>query len=270
MKPVFLSSALQVSPLILAATLFAKANPALSQASNIVPDDTLGEESSQVIENFNELPVEVITGGAQRGQNLFHSFQEFNVSEGRGAYFNSPNVDVQNIFSRVTGSNPSEIMGVLGTFGESNPDLYLINPNGIVFGENSSLDVGGSFTATTADGIEFSEGGFFSAVTPGESLLTISVPLGLQFGSTPGSIVNRSFAQDETGENVGLQVPTGKNLSFIGGKVSFEAGKATASGGNINIGGLSESGTVTLRLMLRKELAWQVKIRIYLAELPTI
>ena len=138
MKPVFLSSALQVSPLILAATLFTKANPALSQASNIVPDDTLGDESSQVIENFDGQPVEVITGGAQREQNLFHSFQEFNVSEGRGAYFNSPNVDVQNIFSRVTGSNPSEIMGVLGTFGESNPDLYLVNPNGIIFGENAS------------------------------------------------------------------------------------------------------------------------------------
>ena len=246
MKPVFLSSALQVSPLILAATLFAKANPALSQASNIVPDDTLGEESSQVIENFDGQPVEVITGGAQREQNLFHSFQEFNVSEGRGAYFNSPNVDVQNIFSRVTGSNPSEIMGVLGTFGESNPDLYLVNPNGIVFGENASLDVQGSFTATTAEAIEFSEGGFFSAVAPGESLLTISVPLGLQFGSTPGSIVNRSFVEDSTGELVGLQVPSGESLTLVGGEVRFEAGEATARGGNINIGGLGTAGTVSL------------------------
>ena len=168
MKLVYLAYTLQLSPLFLAATLFSKANPALSQASNIVPDNTLGEESSQVIknQNVNGLPTEVITGGAQREQNLFHSFQEFNVSEGRGAYFNSPNVDIQNIFSRVTGSNPSEIMGVLGTFGESNPDLYLINPNRIIFGENSSLDVGGSFTATTADAIEFGEGGLFSAVAP--------------------------------------------------------------------------------------------------------
>ncbi|MEL7408773.1 MAG: filamentous hemagglutinin N-terminal domain-containing protein, partial [Cyanobacteria bacterium J06558_2] len=161
MKLRFPAPLVRVSPLIFVSTLFSKADPALSQASNIIPDNTLGEESSQVIENFNEQPIEVITGGAQREQNLFHSFQEFNVSEGRGAYFESPNVDVQNIFSRVTGNNPSEIMGVLGTFGESNPDLYLINPNGIIFGEQSSLDVGGSFTATTAEGIEFSEGGFF-------------------------------------------------------------------------------------------------------------
>lgn len=206
---------------------------------------TIGEESSQVIENVNEQPIEVITGGAQREQNLFHSFEEFNVSEGRGAYFNSPNVDIQNIFSRVTGSNPSEIMGVLGTFGESNPDLYLINPNGIIFGENAALDVQGSFTATTADGIEFSEGGLFSAVAPGESLLTISVPLGLQFGSSPGSIINRSFVTDNTGDFVGLQVPSGENLTLVGGEILFDGGEATARGGNINIGGLSKSGTVT-------------------------
>jgi large exoprotein involved in heme utilization and adhesion len=61
-----------------------------AQQSNIVPDNTLGAESSQVISNFQGLPIEVITGGATRGINLFQSFQEFNISEGRGAYFFSP------------------------------------------------------------------------------------------------------------------------------------------------------------------------------------
>lgn len=83
MKPAYLVYPLHVYSLILCTTLVSKANPAFAQASNIVPDDTLGDESSQVIENFNGQPTEVITGGAQRGQNLFHSFQEFNVSEGR-------------------------------------------------------------------------------------------------------------------------------------------------------------------------------------------
>jgi large exoprotein involved in heme utilization and adhesion len=55
----------------------------LAQQSNIVPDNTLGAESSQVISNFGGLPREVITGGAIRQINLFHSFKEFNISDGR-------------------------------------------------------------------------------------------------------------------------------------------------------------------------------------------
>jgi large exoprotein involved in heme utilization and adhesion len=77
------------------------------QQSNIVPDNTLGTESSQVIGNLNfqGQPTEVITGGATRGINLFHSFREFHVSEGRGAYFFNPSADIQNILARLTGSN---------------------------------------------------------------------------------------------------------------------------------------------------------------------
>ena len=86
-----------------------------AQQSNIVPDNTLGAESSQVIDNLRGQPIEVITGGAIRQINLFHSFGEFNISEGRGAYFFSPNVEIQNILARVTGNNRSEILGTLGT-----------------------------------------------------------------------------------------------------------------------------------------------------------
>ena len=211
MKPIYFVYSLHSSVLVLFATILSQTNSVLAQDSNIVPDDTLGAESSVV--NPRDETSDSIEGGALRGQNLFHSFQEFNVGEGRGVYFANPDA-VSNIFSRVTGNNASNILGTLGVDGAA--DLYLINPNGIVFGEGASLDVQGSFTATTADAIEFSEGGLFSAVAPGESLLTISVPLGLQFGSTPGSIINRSFVEDSTGEFVGLQVPTGENLTLVG------------------------------------------------------
>ncbi|MCA1992038.1 MAG: filamentous hemagglutinin N-terminal domain-containing protein [Coleofasciculus sp. S288] len=92
--------------------------------SNIVADDTLGAENSVVVRDFNGLPVEVIQGGAARGQNLFHSFLEFNVDANRGAYFFSP-ADIQNILARVTGGSPSKILGTLGTFGDSTPNLFL-------------------------------------------------------------------------------------------------------------------------------------------------
>ena len=225
MKPIYSSYPINSSALILFATILSQTNSVLAQTSNIIPDNTLGAESSVV--NPRDENSDRIDGGAIRGQNLFHSFQEFNVGEGRGAYFANPDA-VSNIFSRVTGNNVSNIFGTLGVDGAA--DLYLVNPNGIVFGENSSLDVQGSFTATTADAIEFGEGGLFSAVEPGESLLTISVPLGLQFGSSPGSIINRSVGENPdgetniTGDSVGLQVPAGKTLTLVGGKRLLKGG----------------------------------------------
>jgi large exoprotein involved in heme utilization and adhesion len=77
-----------------------------AQQSNILPDNTLGAEFSQVIGNYQGQAIEAITGGAIRQINLFHNFGEFNVSEGCGAYFVSPSADIQNILARVTGSNP--------------------------------------------------------------------------------------------------------------------------------------------------------------------
>ena len=215
----------------------AKSDRALAQ-SNIVPDGTLGTESSTVIQNFNGLAVEAIDGGAIRGANLFHSFQEFNVSEGRGAYFFSPTATIQNILTRVTGNNPSEILGTLGTFGQSNPNLFLINPNGIIFGPNARLDVGGSFVASTASAITFPNGIKFSATNPqAPPLLTVSVPLGLQYGSNAGSIaVQRSF----------LQVPDGQTLALVGGNVSLDGAILAAVGGRVELGAVAGTGTVEL------------------------
>jgi filamentous hemagglutinin family protein len=108
--------------------------------AQIEPDDSLGSERSVVTPLDPDLPADEIDGGAIRGANLFHSFREFNVTQGRAAYFFSPNPEIQNILARVTGSNRSEILGTIGTFGNSNPNLFLINPNGILFGSRASLD----------------------------------------------------------------------------------------------------------------------------------
>lgn len=215
------------------------ANSAFAQ-SVIIPDRTLGsEENSQKIENYGNNPIEVLTGGAIRGQNLFHSFLEFNVSEGRSAFFLNPSSDIQNIFVRVTGSNHSKILGTLGTFG-FNANLLMINPHGIVFGANARLNVSGSFVASTANGIKFADGNIFSATSPQTiPLLTVNVPLGLQFAGTGGEIkMNRqSF----------LQVPSGKTLALVGGNVSLDGGyQLFAPSGQIALGGILEAGTIGL------------------------
>ncbi|MEH1860073.1 MAG: filamentous hemagglutinin N-terminal domain-containing protein [Nostoc sp.] len=152
-----------------------------AQQSNIVPDNTLGAESSQVIDNFQGLPIEIITGGATRQINLFHSFREFNISTGRGAYFFTPNADIQNILAWVTGNNSSEILGRLGTLSSSSRNLFLINPNGIVFGKDASLDVQGSFIGTTANGVQFDNQGVFSATNPQAAPLLTVNPSALLF-----------------------------------------------------------------------------------------
>ncbi|MEH1869305.1 MAG: filamentous hemagglutinin N-terminal domain-containing protein [Nostoc sp.] len=219
-----------------------------------MPDNTLGSESSQVIGNFQGLPIEVITGGATRQINLFHSFQEFNISEGRGAYFFSPSADIQNILARVTGSNPSEILGRLGTFGNSSPNLFLINPNGIVFGKNASLDVQGSFVGTTANGIQFGNQGVFSATNPqAAALLTIN-PSVLLFNQIQayGGIINQSQAPAGTnliGQDVtGLRVSDGKSLLLVGGNINIDGGSVRAYGGNVELAGLAAPGNVGLNI----------------------
>ena len=120
--------------------------------AQIDPDQTLGNENSMVTPNVNVQGdlADLIEGGAERGSNLFHSFENFNVLEGQRVYFANPN-GIDSILSRVTGTNPSNLFGTLGVDGAA--DLFLVNPNGIVFGENVQLDVEGSFNATTADGI---------------------------------------------------------------------------------------------------------------------
>ncbi|MHC5856008.1 two-partner secretion domain-containing protein [Nostoc sp.] len=227
----------------------------LAQSSNIVPDNTLKSESSLVEQNFLGLPIELIQGGAIRGVNLFHSFQEFNVSEGRSAYFRTPSADIQNIVARVTGKNPSLIFGGLGTLDESNyffskANLFLINPNGIIFGRNASLNTGGSFVATTADAVQFNNQGLFSTSTPEvPQLLTINPSAFLFNQIQPAPIINQSRGVNLYPDiTTGITSSYGKSLLLLGGDVIFDGGILTAFGGKVEVGGLAQKGSVGLNI----------------------
>jgi filamentous hemagglutinin family protein len=208
--------------------------------SLIVPDNTLGSERSIVAP---EVDFESITGGAARGTGLFHSFSQFNVGNGLNAYF-LVRPETQMIFARVTGADPSSILGRLGTridnatLSPSTASLFLLNPNGIVFGPNAKLDVAGSFLGTTASAIRFANGQLFSAVNPQGPLLTVSVPVGLQMGQKVGDIrFNGAF----------LIGGTGQTLGFIGGNVQVLSGAfLAADSGRLDIGAVGEEAVVGL------------------------
>ncbi|EGJ30157.1 MULTISPECIES: S-layer family protein [Moorena] len=220
------------SPFVLCSLL--AATTALGQ---ITPDNTVGNERSVVTPNVdvNGNLADLIEGGAIRESNLFHSFQDFNVAEFGRVYFANP-AGIENILSRVTGGNVSNILGTLGVLGNAN--LFLINPNGIVFGPNSILDIGGSFFGSTADSVLFEDGTVFSAKNPnGKPLLTINIPSGLQYGSNPGSITNQSSL---------FQVPNGQTLGLIGGDINIPGGNLTATDGRIELGSVGSNSVVNL------------------------
>jgi filamentous hemagglutinin family protein len=208
------------------------ATTALAQVN---PDNTL-DTQVQTQGNVSE-----ITGGQTRGSNLFHSFQDFSVETGSEAFFNNAN-NISTIFSRVTGDNISQIDGLIRANGSA--DLFLINPNGIIFGENAQLNIGGSFLGSTASSILFEDGEFSATDLDSPPLLTINAPIGLGLPDNPGAIVNRSRVEDSEANPVGLSVLAGNNFSLVGGEINFEGGNATAAGGNVELGGLSTAGTI--------------------------
>ncbi|MGA7933153.1 MAG: filamentous hemagglutinin N-terminal domain-containing protein, partial [Kovacikia sp.] len=222
------------------------------QASGqIVPDNTLPINSS-VPPGCTAC---TITGGTIRNSNWFHSFSQFSVPTGGEAFFNNVNPTIQNIITRVTGGSISRIDGMLRANGTAN--LFLINPSGIVFGPNAQLNLGGSFIASTANSLKFSDGTEFSAVNPSASpLLTMSTPLGLQYGSNPGSIEvqgpgNFLFVNAPPFQIVrdfrppGLQVQPGQTLALVGGDLLLQGGNLTAEGGRVELGSVA-GGTVML------------------------
>lgn len=163
----------------LCGTLLASLGLSLPGLAQVVPDSTLGSEGSIVTPGVSTPAgiVDLVGGGALRDRNLFHSFLDFNVYSGQRLYFANP-ATVETIISRVTGHGISDIRGTLGVLGDAS--LFLINPNGIIFGPNSELDIRGSFVAATASDLAFEGGYVFSAVNPDiPPLLTINAPLGI-------------------------------------------------------------------------------------------
>jgi filamentous hemagglutinin family protein len=220
-KPEYFLRAAQVLSACLGA-LAALFLPVITTAQPITSDGSTG---TVVTPNSNPTVYD-ITGGqlSQDGKNLFHSFTQFGLDANQTANFLS-NPSILNILGRVIGGNPSIINGLIQVTG-GNSNLFLINPAGIIFGANSSLNVPADFTATTATRIGFGNNTWFNAIGTNNYATLVGTPsiFAFESASTPGAIINAGQ----------LNVPAGSNLSLLGGTV-VNTGQLTASGGNITV-----------------------------------
>lgn len=222
-----------------------------SVEAQVVPDNSLGLESSIAV------PIragrEDITGGAIRGENLFHSFESFNLSEGTEAYFISPN-GISHIFSRVTGSDVSEVLGKLG----ASTDLFFLNSNGILFGPNASLDINGSLILSTADSIEF-PGGVFNSDLGVESSLSTERPVGLNLTASgliqiegqgrdpspplpPSTLVSAPL---QLSSDPGLSLSPQNTLALVANEIDLNGGIIRTVDGRVILAGLSGQARVS-------------------------
>ena len=227
----------------------------------ITPDSTL-TSPTQVNINGN---IHNITGGERPGNatNLFHSLSQFSLGSGDTARFVHDG-GIQNIITRITGGSVSNINGTIQTWIDgvesSNANLFLINPQGIIFGANATLDIGGAFVASTADSIKFADGSVFSAVNPTNNpILTISVPIGLQLGSNPNSTIevngsgnnitsNSNFSINTNNRPSGLHytTPNNQTLALVGGNVKLDGGNVTVPEGRVELWSIA-NGEVTFQ-----------------------
>ena len=228
--------------------IFSLSYPAQSQ---VIPDSSL-PVNSQTAADCSSC---VITGGTALGGNLFHSFSSFSVPFGGAAYFNNA-AGVQNIITRVTGTSISTIDGLIRANGSAS--LFLLNPNGIVFGTNARLAIEGSFVASTADRVIFTDSSVFrvSRVDSSPPLLTVTAPIGLGIEHPGATITVLGTGHSLRVQNplfspvlgagqstTGLRVPQGRSISLVSGTINLSGGILTAPSGLISLSGV-ESGEV--------------------------
>jgi filamentous hemagglutinin family protein len=171
--------------------------------------------------------------------NLFHSFGQFSIATGESATFNG-STGIANIIGRVTGGALASIDGQIAS-SIANANLYLVNPAGFLFGPNASLNVSGSFYASSANYVKLSDGSLFHASNPAASALTSAPPATFGFLGGNGALEVNGSRLVLT-PNAGQPPPT---LGLAGGDVTVknatldvsEGASAVSGGGRISIRG---------------------------------
>jgi filamentous hemagglutinin family protein len=226
---------IKLTPILLLSLSTLTAHRAIAQ---VIPDNTL-PVNSQITPIPNGV---IINNGTQSGTNLFHSFSSFSLPRDEVAIFNN-NQNIYNIITRVTGTDSSLIKGIIQANGKAN--LLFINPNGIVFGSEARLLIGGAFLGTTANNFIFPHGQLFGRNTPDINLV-IHTPIGVDFSNSSGAIrvdnIGHNLIQESLFSPInrsqkpfGLQTTPGATLALMGNGIVFDGGVSTVNGGHLAI-----------------------------------
>jgi filamentous hemagglutinin family protein len=208
-----------------------------ASVAQIATDGTVGPASNLAGPNFAITP----GLGRQVGRNLFHSFSTFSIKPGETATFSGP-ANVRNVMSRVTGGTPTNISGTLRC-SISNANMYLVNPAGVMFGPGASLDVSGSFVASTAEIVHLKDGGRFSAANPTDTILTSANPAAFGFlTARPKQIVVNGDL--DTDAPTVLEGAPRKSIALIGGDIRLSRAEIQAPSGRVHLISVGSSGEV--------------------------
>lgn len=217
--------------------------------AEVTLDGTLGPAGALAAPDY-QIPAEV---GRQVGGNLFHSFGVFSIDSQESATFTGPDI-IDNVLARVTGGQSSWIDGALRSDIQG-ADLFLLNPAGVMFGPNASLDVNGSFHTSTADYVRLEDGVRFDAMPSAQdAVLTSAPPAAFGFlGENPApiSVQSGSFSPPSATAGAvemegGLSVSENETLSLVGGDLIIENGVLAAPAGRIQLASVLSADEVAI------------------------
>ncbi len=235
----------------------------LAQVTQTIGPGSLGTQVNQVGNVYE------ITHGTPAGSNLFHSFGDFSLTAAETALFQTTtgtsDTAIGNILGRVTGGNPSSIFGTIDSVSYyPNANLFLMNPEGILFGPNATLNVAGSVAFTTANYIRLFDGvssamfyadpGSDAVTAAGRTSILSSAPL-VDFGFvTPaafGFLTSPPAAITVHGST--LTVSADQSFTLVGGDITVAADPDTgttstlqAPAGEIRLASVASPGEVLL------------------------
>lgn len=222
-------------------------------ATDLTDDVVLNADGAGVFsitETLGQRPLSNPNDPNSAAPNLFHSFFRFELDAGQTALFtqaiNDGTDPISNVIARVSGGLPSTINGTL-TSQISGADFWFINPAGLMFGADASIDVGGSFNASAGDYLVLGADTRFSALDEVPNL-TVSNPTSFGFLDTGGG----SGALTLNGVFLGGPQDRGAqdrfaNLHLHGHRVEIDAESGVGSDAN-------RSATGNIHLVAREQI----------------
>jgi len=143
------------------------------------------------------------------------NWQQFGISQGELTHFQQQSSS-STVLNRVTGQNPSDILGSL----TSNGRVFLVNPNGVMFGQNAIIDTAGLIASTLA----MSDRDFLNGNLHFEDLTNAS------------QILNKGFIHTSNAGEVVLVAPNIRNE----GTINVEQGNLVlAAGQSVTVSSLN-------------------------------